>query len=331
MLTMTVPGLLGRDAHAFATTRAARALSRYVDSSTQEREGIGSALCVALSLERRTPVAALRALGAGLDVDDRYIIEATPVTLVADRDAVVLLGAVDDLQADEAATLIELLNRHFHGDGVAFAAPHPSSWFAQCERAFEFSTSPMEPAINRPIARFLPEGRDANMWQRWQVEIQMLFHEHAVNESRAARGLKSVSGVWLSGNGRLSEGTHPTLHRVFGSSDSCGDLARGLARKAGLSADALPSSFSRIMGDLGNPILIAMNPIASESDLSRFAVDWLEPAIDALASRRLDELQLIADGHGAAVTWHAKRPSGLRRIALPLKRRGLEIPVIAQE
>src|SRR5436305_14346397 len=88
MLTIAVPGLLEQDAHVFVQTHSARSLARYVDAPIQESSGLGIAVCVALSLARQTPLAPLLALGAGLAVDDRYTLAATPVTLVADRDVV---------------------------------------------------------------------------------------------------------------------------------------------------------------------------------------------------------------------------------------------------
>ena len=227
MLTLCVPGLLGR-AEPFAAMRGARALARDVTSTATEPNGIGTALCIAL--------APLCALGADLSVDDRYTIAATPVTLIADRDVVVLAGTVDDLRADEASILIDLLNRHFAGDDMTFDAPRPATWYALCGRNFSFVTSPIDAALRHPIDSFLPSGPDGNLWQRWQVEMQMLLHEHVVNREREQRGLPLVSGIWLSGNGRLTDIARPPLDAVFASGDASGDVARGLARRVGLSA-----------------------------------------------------------------------------------------------
>ena len=124
-------------------------------------------------------------------------------------------GHVADLREDETATLIALLNRHFASNDVAFDAPRPSAWFVRSERDFALATSSIDTAMGRAIADFLPRGGDARTWQRWQVEIQMLLHEHAVNGEREARGSAVVSGVWLSGSGRLREITKPRLTSVF--------------------------------------------------------------------------------------------------------------------
>ena len=332
MLTLAVPGLLGHGA-AFTASRSAHALARYADPPTQERQGLGVALCSALSLSRATPLAPLCALGAGLSVDDMYVMAATPVTLVADRDIVVLAGRVADLREDEAATLLALLNRHFDSDGIAFEAPRPSAWFVRSERDFALSTSSIDTAMGRAIAEFLPRGGDARTWQRWQVEIQMLFHEHAINGEREARGLAVVSGVWLSGSGHLREIAKPPLTNVFAANGESGDLARGLARHAGLSADALPATLSAILDHVPSSanVLVAMDTLNDETMMAHTDAHWLQPAVDALDAGALDALQLIADGHGAAVTWRAKRPSGLARVTSRLRNRSLEIPAPVEE
>jgi hypothetical protein len=332
MLTLTVPGLLGHGA-AFTAARSAHALARYADAPTQERHGLGIALCSGLALPRATPLAPLCALGAGVSVDDSYVMAATPVTLVADRDIVVLAGRVADLREDEAATLIALLNRHFASDGIAFEAPRPSAWFVRSERDFALSTSSVDAAIGRAIAEFLPRGGDAMTWQRWQVEIQMLLHEHAINGEREDRGLAVVSGVWLSGNGRLRDIAKPRLTNVFAVGGESGDLARGLARHVGLSADALPSTLSAILGHVSSSanILVAMDRLTDQAMMAHLDAHWLQPAVDALEAGAIDTLQLIADGHGVAVTWRARRPSGLARVTSRLRNRSLEIPARVEE
>ena len=334
MLTLTVPGLLARSTQALAAAPSFQTFARYADPPAQSRDGLASALCAALGLPQATPLAPLCALGAGLDVGEHYIIAAMPVTLVADRDIVMLAGRVHDLGDDDAAILIDLLNRHFVDDGVHFVAPRPATWFARCERAFSLSTSPLEAAIGRSIYSYLPRGADGNTWQRWQVEVQMLLHEHAVNQRRDARGLPPVSSVWLCGNGRLSDVRIPTPSaRAFAAADENGDVVRGLARHVGLSVDALPATLSAILDGLNNSpnVIVALTSLSDGSAIERFGVDWLQPAVAALEAGKVDALRLIADGHGAAVSWVARRPSRFARVTSRLRARPFEIPALAEE
>ncbi|HKO02023.1 MAG TPA: hypothetical protein VJ032_10040, partial [Thermoanaerobaculia bacterium] len=139
MLALTVPGLLAADMRSVKTLAPLQTLARYADPPALHKNGIGEALLATLGLDAATPLAPLCAQGAGIDAH-RYIVGATPVTLTADRDIVVLERRVDDLDAEDSATLIDLLNRHFADDALQFVAPRPSTWFIESTRTFSFST-----------------------------------------------------------------------------------------------------------------------------------------------------------------------------------------------
>jgi hypothetical protein len=142
-----------------------------------------------------------------------------------------------------------------------------------------------------------------------------------------------VSGVWLSGNGRLADVAPPALTSVFASGEASGDLARGLARRAGLSADTRPTRFSAILDRIrgSGHSLVAMEPISNQEDVGRFDTEWLRPVMVALESGQLDALQLIADGQGTAITWRARHPSRLARMTARLRPGALHIPSTAEE
>jgi len=51
--------------------------------------------------------------------------------------------------------------------------------------------------MNRDIEAHLPQGDAALDWHRVINEAQMVLHEHAVNETREARGAATVNSIWL--------------------------------------------------------------------------------------------------------------------------------------
>ena len=161
----------------------------------------------------------------------------------------------------------------------------------------------------------------------------MLLHEHAVNQRREARGLLPVSSMWFWGNGRLSDVRIPTFADAFAAADESGDLVRGLARHVGRSVDALPDGLFAILDRLNGSekAIVALASMNDESAIERFGADWLQPAVAALEAGKLDALRLIADGHGAAVSWVAERPSRFARVTSRLRARQFEIPALAPE
>jgi hypothetical protein len=74
--------------------------------------------------------------------------------------------------------------------------------------------------------------------------------------------------------------------------------------------------------------LVVLPP--ARDDVHAVAEGWLAPALELLARHRIERLQLIADGHGAAVTWDARPPTFARRVTTWFARARLEIPEAGQ-
>jgi hypothetical protein len=330
-LTLIVPGLCARGAAALAATPALRAFARYARAPIPTREGLDAAMFSALGLAAHSPPAPLAAFGAGADVGDDYVLAATPVTLIAGRDDVMLAGRVSDLDPRDSAATIELMNRHFAEDGLSFFAPRPSSWYARMARSPELTTTPLDVALGQPILPHLPGGAEGRTWQRWQNEIEMLLHEHAVNQTRETTGLPPITGLWFWGGGRLADVTPAGALgavAVVATAGEIGDVVRGLARRAGQTADDLPHDFSAMLARMrgGSHGAIVLPDMSTDDMLEPFGTAWLAPAVDALERGRIDVLQLVANGHGAAATWRAPRPAAFARFAAHFRQPRFDVP-----
>lgn len=315
-LTLIVPGLNACSATALAATPALKRLAVFAEAPTALDGGLDIATLAALGLAADTPVAPLRALGAGHAVGDPYVLAADPVALVAGRDDVILGAKVDDLTADEAATLLATLNAHFAADGVTFVAPRADAWFACTAADPILVTTPLRAAVGRPIFDHLPRGADGKTWQRWQNEIQMLLHTHPVNAAREARGAAAITGLWFWGGGRLRDIDRSNDATLAACAGDAGDLLRGYARHLGRRDDGLPSSIAPILAHAsGTPSAVAaLPPVAGDRALAALATEWIAPAIAALARRDITMLDLVADGNGVTTRWRALPPSRFARL-----------------
>jgi len=299
-LVLLVPGLLDVDAAVLAACAplsrvAARAAGEPVDDAEAE-------LLRAFGIDAGT--APLAALGAGLQVGSDWVARADPVSTLVTHEDVRIVARVDDLAAGESGALLALLNGHFAGDGLAFAAPRLDAWFVHSREPHAVALLPLAAAVDRPLRDRLPAGDDAKRWRRWWTEVQMLLHDQPV----AARERAPVTALWFSGAGRLPPQRLAPLD-AYATTSRDGDVLRGLAQVAG--TQAAPLHAWRATGTAQQAVIA--DPVDASS-LTAFATALLAPALDALDRGALDRLVLIAGGRSGAARWSLGRIGFLARL-----------------
>lgn len=134
---------------------------------------------------------------------DHIWLVAEPVYLKPDRDALALFrGAHLEISCAEATALTNTLNQHFAQDGLLFAAATPSRWYVQCPvNRVPSASSPSWIAARGELFTHMPVSIAGGInWRAILNEVQMLLHNHAVNEEREARGFAAINGVWIFGS-----------------------------------------------------------------------------------------------------------------------------------
>lgn len=336
-LVLIVPGLLALGRERLAASRSLAVLAGYAQAPRREPRGIAAAMLAALGIAGDTPIAPLAMLGAGADPGDDYILRADPVQLAADRDTVVLVQGIEDLSDADAHALVGTLNAHFAQDDLRFEAPRPDAWFARRAQAADIVTTPLDAALRRSLLASLPRGGDAGRWKRWQNEIEMLLHAHAVNSARESRGEPAASGLWFSDGGRLRDVGALPRTSVTAAPGRVADVARGIAVRGGGCAvtlragDGLGEALARAgavaAGEPGRGAVAALAVLPAPADDAALLEErWLAPALERLARRDIDRLHLIADGNGVAATWTAQPPGLRQRIAARIARPRFEVP-----
>ncbi len=266
-----------------------RLLSR-ARTATTSHEPLEGALMQRFGVTRQRdwPVAPLARLGDGQPSDTGYWLCADPVHLRVDRDALVLVDSRGyKLAQTDADALVRTLNLHFDAAGLAFSAPTPHRWYARVTHAPDLETVPLREAAGRNVDSLLPSGGEALVWHRTFNEIQMLLHDHPVNEAREARGEPPVNSVWLWGGGSLPAQVSGEWICVW-ANDA---LARGLARAADIDCADTPGSFTSWLQEAkeGEHLVVL-----EDADLDRTESNWLAPALHALRARLLSKLSLSA-------------------------------------
>lgn len=337
-LTLVVPGLLAQSVGSLSQLRSLATLEACSEAPRVEPRGTAVALLVSAGVGRGAPVAPLALRGAGGDPGADYILCAEPVNLVADRDTVVLAQTIDDLSDDDSDVIVRMLDRHFAEDDLRFDARRPNAWFARRRQVPDIVTTSPDVAGGHRLIASMPSGPDAGQWKRWQNEIEMLLHEHAVNVAREARGEPVVSGVWFWGGGCLAGVGAVPMTVVAGPPGRLGDTARGIAACGGgyvVEGDAdvaLPRMLDHaatLSSRQEGRLVCAIAVLALAGDFPTLEFEWLAPALEHLMRRRIAVLHLVADGNGAAATWIAHRQPWFRRIAARRSRRPFAVPAPA--
>ncbi len=247
-----------------------------------------------------TPIAPLAARGAGLAVTSGTIARADPITMVAGRDNVLLGGRVDDVSTADAEAFIALLNAHFASDGLNFIAARPDAWFVQFDDLAVPQTTPLA-EVHGALHAHQPRGEHAARWKRWNSEMQMLLHEHALNVARERHGQAPVTGVWIADAGPAVPSAGGTILDWFAPTGRAGDVARGLALAQGRIAPLPPATLAQWPAT--RDAVVILSPLHTADDLQATADAWLLPALEALDRGTITQLSIAADDHHDAFVW----------------------------
>lgn len=236
---------------------------------------------------------------------------ADPVGLHFARDQMILTEpAALGLTQAETDALGEVLQDALKDVGD-FVLATPQRGYLRLHAPSHASFSDLLDVAGRPVALFLPEGRDALRWGRIVNAVQIALHEHPVNRAREAAGQRLCNSLWFWGEGTLGSAHARGPSRVF--SDNA--VGTGLARLAGLDATPLASFASRAAE--GNALLMSdtLDAPARFRDTAR----WL----DAL-------LELESQAFSPLAEQMRRGKIGQVRIAAPGERDGLNIDIAAQ-
>ena len=107
------------------------------------------------------------------------------------------------VSVEEAANLLATINGHLAGTGFAFSILSPELWSLRCAEPVECNTFEPAQVVGRNVRDYMPAGRDGPAIRSLMNEIQMLLHEHPVNERRACTGRPAINSLWLWGFGSL--------------------------------------------------------------------------------------------------------------------------------
>jgi hypothetical protein len=237
----------------------------------------------------------------GLNKESGYWFVVQPVHLHVARDHLVLTDYRQlNLSESEAKTLFDAAHPLFEEQNQRLVFGSKDYWFMQADAWADFRTCTPDAACGHNIDVWSPSGGSAREWRRLQNEVQMLWHQHPLNDAREENNCPRVNGLWLWGGSQANESS-PDLFNL-----------RTLASHLKTTHQTYDSSSN----EPSTHILDSLSTAALADDWSSWLHnmsvidhDYLAPALAALDSGQLEVVNVILSDSTRLVHWSIARNS----------------------
>ncbi len=199
---------------------------------------------------------------------------------------------------DEARVLFDAIAPLVHEAGHELVYGGAHHWFLRADGWKGLRTCSPAAASGHNVDIWLPRGPGARDWRRLHNEIQMLWHQHPVNETRDASGLPRINALWLWGGSDATSAAMPQPAPAYI------DHLLGHAAKDGLVVDSRLATPS-LAGDWSG-WLAALQALETE----RFA-----PLLASLKSGETGSATLLLSDASRLAEWRLTR-NGMRKFWL---------------
>ncbi|HVF15709.1 MAG TPA: hypothetical protein VNA21_02330 [Steroidobacteraceae bacterium] len=253
--------------------------------------------------ESAHPSAVTSALGAGLESVTGDWLHAQPVHLAAGLNEVTLVPLQGEfaLSSDELAAIAPTLSEHLAQTTLRFHQTRGNQWLIESQDQWKVRTVATEFAINSDWNAALPEGEDAGQIRRLMTEMQMLLHDHPVNQRRSSRGLPTVNSLWFWGNGQTQRAPKAQRLTCVGTHE----YLLGACKLHDWQVSA-PTTMGDALADVGDRDGAVW--VVECADMNELESRWLSPAIAELKRGKLHRIDLIFDTWEISIDrWQLRR------------------------
>jgi len=246
----------------------------------------------------------------GVDIADGFFYRADPVHFKAESDHAVLIGTDLISPTDfEARQLVECFNQHFLDDKITLHLSHKDRWYLKSHRPLELRFTALDYALGRDIKHFMPQdlasdgngnGKGDGLWWRKILnEAQMLFFQHAVNQTREEQGELTINGLWLWDMPAFSASDKKSQICQLFADDA---IAVALGNQSGISALAVNDmDISDIECNEASTVIVLNSLYESVcygdvdawlDELRRFCKNEFRQLMNLLSTKQVDEIKL---------------------------------------
>lgn len=246
------------------------------------------------------PIAAAAMHGYGQTPSEGHWFIVQPIHIQLARTHLTLADARQlRLEEADARALFDMAQPLFEESGKTLLFGDADTWFLRADDWAGLSTATPDTATSMNLSDWMPEGPNAVAFRRLQNEIQMMWHDHPVNEARQARGLTPVNSFWLWGGAAAPAPSPRATLAVAGAPSWMSALAQPALREA-----TLPQLLAHTGAgdDNGKRIALLGDLIESGSggdwshwlmQMQRLEQDWFAPLLAALHDGRVAQVRLV--------------------------------------
>lgn len=233
---------------------------------------------------------------------DEFWLRADPVHLRIENNHILLADSqVFTISLEDSRQFAATLNQCFINRGIRFLPLHPDRWYLSITHIPRLQTRLLSEVAGKNINNLLPLGQDSPAWHNIFNEIQMLLHNHLVNQDREARGELAINSVWFWGGGVMPERICSSFSHIW--SDHA--FAHALAIASGTAHDQLPQHATawQQSSQPGNHLIILdalggkiqyKNMYEWRKCLSSLEHSWFAPLLEALKKGKISQLKITA-------------------------------------
>ena len=235
----------------------------------------------------------MKALGGSLTSGSWFIVQ--PVHLHVARDHLVLTDHRHlSLNDDEGRGLFQAVQPLFAEQNLELVYGNALYWFVRADAWSDFRTCSPDAACGHNIDVWQPSGAAARDWRRLHNEVQMLWHQHALNLEREDRGDLRVNALWLWG---ASDHEQTSIGSQL------------LARLIAQGREAVSPHQDWRLIDALTPLALAEDWSGWLQQMQQLEEKHIAPAQEQLISGELDDIRLVFSDGQRLDLWSARRSS----------------------